>query len=94
MSNYKKNHEMLTTYWTGIEKHNVEYSCLEVFFATAVLYENLSVEWENNNWEIEELKYVTLALDCLCEELSPNKYVGKETEYISVLKEFYKNERS
>ena len=67
MSNYKKIHEMLTTYWTEIEKRNVEYSCLEVFFATVVSYQNLSVEWTNNNWKIEELKYITLALDCLCE---------------------------
>ena len=44
---------MLTTYWTEIEKRKVEYSCLEVVFATAILYQNLSVEWKNNNWELK-----------------------------------------
>ena len=88
-NNYKKIHEMLTVYWSEVSKRNVEYSCLEVFFATAVLFQNLKVEWENNSWNIEELKLITLAIDCLDEDISLNNFIGKEADYIIVLKTYY-----
>ena len=91
---YKKTHEMLTTYWSEVSKRNVEYSWLEVFFATAVLFQNLRVEWENDSWNIEELKLITLAIDCLDEDINPNNFIGKEADYISVLKTYYQKNKN
>ena len=93
-TNYKKIHEMLTVYWSKVSKRNVEYSCLEVFFATAVLFQNLWVEWENNSWNIEELKLITLAIDCLDEDITPNNFIGKEADYILVLKTYYEKNKN
>ena len=91
---YKKIHEMLTTYWCEVAKGNVEYPCSEVFFATVVLFQNLRVEWENNSWNIEELKLITLAIDCLDEDINPNNFIGKEADYISVLKTCYQKNKN
>lgn len=85
---------MLTVYWSKVSKRNVEYSCLEVFFATAVLFQNLWVEWENNSWNIEELKLITLAIDCLDEDITPNNFIGKEADYILVLKTYYEKNKN
>ena len=93
-TNYEKIHEMLTVYWSKVSKRNVEYSCLEGFFATAVLFQNLWVEWENNSWNIEELKLITLAIDCLDEDITPNNFIGKEADYILVLKTYYEKNKN
>ena len=85
---------MLTVYWSKVSKRNVEYSCLEGFFATAVLFQNLWVEWENNSWNIEELKLITLAIDCLDEDITPNNFIGKEADYILVLKTYYEKNKN
>lgn len=85
---------MLTVYWSKVSKRDVEYSCLEVFFATAVLFQNLWVEWENNSWNIEELKLITLAIDCLDEDITPNNFIGKEADYILVLKTYYEKNKN
>ena len=85
---------MLTVYWSKVSKRDVEYSCLEVFFATAVLFQNQWVEWENNSWNIEELKLITLAIDCLDEDITPNNFIGKEADYILVLKTYYEKNKN
>lgn len=88
-----KIHQLLTQYWSEASKRNVEYSCLEVFFRTAPLFQELRIEWEKNEWEIEELKEICMAFDCLAEEINPNKFIGKETAYIQHLKTFYQENK-
>ena len=34
-----------------------------------------------------------MALDCVCAEIDPNKFIGKETEYIKRLKTFYQENK-
>ena len=46
-----------------------------------------------NEWEIEELKEICMAFDCLAEEINPNKFIGKETAYIQHLKTFYQENK-
>ena len=79
--------------WSEASKQNVEYTCLEVFFSTAVLFQGLRTVWEKNEWDIDKLKVVCMALDCLCAEIDPNKFIGKETEYIARLKTFYQENK-
>ena len=90
---YQKIHQLLTQYWSEASKRNVEYTCLEVFFTTTVLFQGLRTVWEKNEWDIDELKVVCMALDCLCAEIDPNKFIGKETEYIERLKTFYQENK-
>ena len=85
---------MLTVYWSEVSKRYVEYSCLEAFFPTAVLFQNLKVEWVNNSWNIEELKLITLAIDCSDEDINPNNFIGKETDYVIVLKTYYEKNKN
>ena len=85
---------MLTVYWSEVSKRYVEYSCLEAFFPTAVLFQNLKVEWVNNSWNIEELKLITLAIDCSDEDINPNNFIGKEADYVIVLKTYYEKNKN
>ena len=85
---------MLTVYWSEVSKRYVEYSCLEAFFPTAVLFQNLKVEWVNNSWNIEELKLITLNIDCSDEDINPNNFIGKEADYVIVLKTYYEKNKN
>ena len=90
---YQKIHQLLTQYWSEASKRNVEYTCLEVFFSMAVLFQGLKTVWEKKEWDIDELKVVCMVLECLCAEIDPNIFVGKETEHIECLKTFYQENK-
>ena len=90
---HQKIHQLLTQYWSKASKRNVECTCLEVFFSTAVLFQGWRTVWEKNELDIDELKVVCMALDCVCAEIDPNKFIGKETEYIERLKTFYQENK-
>ena len=49
--------------------------------------------WEKNEWDVDELKVVCMALDCVCAGIDPIKFIGKETEYIERLKTFYQENK-
>ena len=42
-----------------------------------------------NNWDINELKYLTSAMDCLPNELNPNLLVSCKAAYLDELKNYY-----
>ena len=52
-------------------KRGTELSSLQVTVATSYIFNVLRVEWEKNDWSIDKLKYLTLALDFIPHELNP-----------------------
>ena len=87
--NFKKMFYFFHQYWEIISKRGVEYSGLQVTVATSFIFDILRIEWEENNWNIEKLKYVYLALDNLCEELNPNNFIYCQYAYLDNLKIYY-----
>ena len=64
------------------------------FFCNCRFIQNLRVKWENNSWNIEELKLITLAIDCLDEDINWNNFIEKEADYILVLKTYYEKNKN
>ena len=87
--NFKKIFYFFYQYWEIINKRGVEYSGLQVTITTSFIFDILRIEWEENNWDIEELKYVCLTLDNLCEELNPNNFIYCQYAYLDNLKIYY-----
>ena len=87
--NFKKTFYFLHQYWEIINKRGIKYSGLQVTVATGFIFDILRIEWEENNWDIEELKYLCLALDNLCEELNPNNFTYCQFAYFDHLKNYY-----
>lgn len=48
----------------------------------------LRIEWQMNGWNINELKYSTLALDCMPDELNPFKFLHNQYAYLDELKNY------
>ena len=81
-------------YWEIVAKKGTEYSGLEVFVVTSYIFDMLQDEWQMNGWDINELKYLTIALDCLPDELNPNNFLHVQYAYLDELKNYYtKNNR-
>lgn len=49
----------------------------------------LRIEWQMNGWDINELKYLTLALDCMPDELNPFNFLHYQYAYLDELKNCY-----
>ena len=62
---------------------------MEVYIATSYIFGFLRIEWEKSNWDINELKYLTSAMDCLPNELNPNLLVSCKAAYLDELKNYY-----
>ena len=45
----------------------------------------LRVKWEKNGWDINKLKYLTLALDCMPNELNPYNSLHYQAAYLDKL---------
>ena len=87
--NFKKIFYFLHQYWEIINKRGFEYSGLQVTVATSFIFDILRIEWEENNRDKEELKYLCLVLDNLCEELNSNNFIYCQYAYLDHLKIYY-----
>ena len=54
--------------------------------ATSFIFDILRIEWENSGWNIEELKYLCLAIDASCDELNPNNFIYCQVAFIDEIK--------
>ena len=52
-------------------------------------FDLLRVEWEENKWVINKHIYLTLAIDCLPEELNPYNFSLCEAAYLDKLQNYY-----
>ena len=66
-----------------------ELSGLQVFVATSFIFNMLQVEWEKNGWDIKKLKYLTLNLGCMPDELNPYNFLHCQAAYLDELKNYY-----
>ena len=76
-------------YWDAASKKGPEYSALEVFLFTNVLFMHLGTEWEKLGWDVEELKWICSALDNNFEILDPNYFKDFKFAYLDHLKKYY-----
>ena len=76
-------------YWEIVTKRGFEYSGLQVTVAVCFIFDILRREWEQNGCDVEELKYLCLALDVLCDELNPNNVSYCPTAYLEEIKNYY-----
>ena len=89
MTNVKKIFYFFYQYWEIVSKRGFEYSGLQVTVAVSFIFDILILEWEEKSWDVEELKYLCLALDVLCDELNPNNFAYCPTAYLEELKNYY-----
>ena len=87
--NFRKIFYFFHQYWEIVNKRGVEYSDLQVTIATSFIFDILRVEWKENGWDVEELKYVCLALDAFCDELNPNNFIYCQSAYLEQLENYY-----
>ena len=88
MSNFKKVFYFFFKYWEIVEKRGVEYNSLQVMVATSFIFDIIRIE--NSGWDIEEFKYLYLAIDASCEESNPNNFIYCQVAYIDEIKNYYK----
>ena len=74
--NFKKFFYFFHQYWEIVTKRGVEYSGLQVTVTTSFIFDILRIEWEENNWDVEEFRYMCLALDAFCDEQGGRKETG------------------
>ena len=48
----------------------------------------LRIEWEINNWDINELKYLTSAMDTLPDDLNTILFLNCQAAYLDELKNY------
>ena len=63
MNNFQKNFYFFHQYWNIVQKRGIEYIGLTVDITCSFIFDILRTEWENKGWDIEELKYLCLAMD-------------------------------
>ena len=76
-------------YWKVVDKRGTEVSGLQVTIATSYIFNMLRVEWEKNGWSIDKSKYLTLALDCMPDELNPYLFLHCQGAYLDELENNY-----
>ena len=55
LSNYKKIFYFFFQYWLIVKKRVVELDGLHVIVATSFIFDYLSLEWLDNDWDVEEV---------------------------------------
>ena len=89
MNNLKVIFCLFFNYWKVVAKMGTELRGLQVFVATSFIFNILQVEWERNGWDINKLKYLTLNLDCMPDELNLYKFLHCQAAYLEELKNYY-----
>ena len=77
-------------HWKIAAKKGTELCGSEVFIATAYIFNMLRIEREKDGWDINKLKYLTSAMDCMIEELNPYHFLNCQTAYLDELENYYK----
>ena len=91
MSNYKKKFYFFFQYWHIVEKRGVELDDLHVTVRTSFVFHYLHLEWLDNDCDVQELKFLCLAMDQMPDELDPNNFVNLQYSYLVTLKNYYLN---
>ena len=81
----KRAFELFLDYWHTI----VYWQCsgsVKTFVRTSMIFSSLKFYWiAKFEGDLEKLKHLTLAMDCLDEDPDPNPYIYNESLYISKL---------
>ena len=85
--NFRKKNYLFSKHWEIVNKRGAEYSGLEVTVATSFIFDILRAEWVKNGWDVEELKYLCLAMD------NPNNFIYCQAAYLDDLKNYYQQNR-
>ena len=72
-----------------VAKRGYSFSGLQVTVATSYIFNILRIEWEINNWDINELKYLTSAMDTFPDELNPILFLSGQAAYLDELKNYH-----
>ena len=87
MSNLRVIFCLFFNYWKVVAERGTELSGLKVTIATSSIFNMLRVG--KNGWSIEKLKYLTLALDCMPDELNPYLFLHCQAAYLDELENYY-----
>ena len=80
---------MFWKYWDYTSKRGTDYNAPKVVLLTNVLFMDLRTQWEKNNWDVEELKWVCAALDHNYDILNPNYFTICNFAYLDHIKTCY-----
>ena len=53
------------------------------------MFSLLRIEWQKYEWDINKLKYLTLAMDCLTDELNPYLFLHCQDACLNELENYY-----
>ena len=53
------------------------------------MFSLLRIEWQKYEWDINKLKYLTLAMDCLTDELNPYLFLHCQGACLDELENYY-----
>ena len=67
---------MFWKYWDYTSKRGTDCSTLEVLLLTNVFFMDLRTRWGKNGWDVEELKWICVALDHNYDILNPNYFTN------------------
>ena len=82
MTNEKRIFELFLDYWNTIV-HRQTFGVVETFIQTSMIFSSLKYYWIINfNGDLENLKYITSAMNYLDEDFDSNPFIYKENSYI------------
>ena len=81
-------------YWDYTSKRGTQYSALEILLLTNVINMDLRSKREKQTWDIEELNYICLALDNICEDFDPTFFTDCRSAYLDHIKTCYYLEKN
>ena len=88
--NFRKIFQFFSHYCKIVNKRGTEYSELAVTVATSFIFYFLRAEWVENGWDVEELKYLCLAMNNSPDQLNPNNFIYCQAAFLDELKNYYR----
>ena len=83
--------DLFRYYWFTIQRRGNELEPIAVFILSSYIFNQLEKEWvEKRGYCLEDLKYITSALDVLFDEFDLTSYVSDPDSYINKLVELKK----
>ena len=78
--------------WFTIQRKGNELDSVAIFIISSFIFGYLRKEWvEKRRYSLEDLKYITSAMDVMFDEFDPTPFVNDFNSYIKKLLEFEKN---
>ena len=78
--------------WFTIQRKGNELDSIAIFIISSFIFGYLRKEWvEKRRYSLEDLKYITSAMDVMFDEFDPTPFVNDFNSYIKKLLEFEKN---